>query len=194
MGRTERLIDESLSCLDGVGGKFSFCCECYNKNCCIDAYTLTVFSDEIEQIVDFSHISSREFVTDVGGDGVGRIRPTRSGGCFFRRSGGCGIHPVRPMDCRLFPFGLIDEAGRLLLTVYENGCPFPFDMAPFRQGVDKLLRRSRSELECYARLSTREIAGLKWTPVAELVFDAERCTGVSFYVEDLRFQGINSRR
>jgi uncharacterized protein len=44
-------------------------------------------------------------------DGTLRLRP--NGDCIFLNEEGCGIHPARPLVCRLFPLGLLrDEAGR----------------------------------------------------------------------------------
>ncbi len=33
-----------------------------------------------------------------------RLRKPRGTQCHFLREGGCGIHPVNPVQCRLFPF------------------------------------------------------------------------------------------
>jgi Fe-S-cluster containining protein len=42
----------------------------------------------------------------------GTIRLKPDGDCIFLDERGCGIHPVRPLVCRLFPLGVIrDESG-----------------------------------------------------------------------------------
>lgn len=33
-----------------------------------------------------------------------RLRKPRASQCHFLKEGGCGIHPVNPVQCRLFPF------------------------------------------------------------------------------------------
>jgi uncharacterized protein len=33
-----------------------------------------------------------------------RLRTPREGRCHFLREGGCSIHPVKPAQCRIFPF------------------------------------------------------------------------------------------
>jgi Fe-S-cluster containining protein len=33
-----------------------------------------------------------------------RLRKPRKGQCHFLRDGGCSIHPVKPTQCRLYPF------------------------------------------------------------------------------------------
>ncbi len=44
-------------------------------------------------------------------DGTIRLKP--DGDCVFLDERGCGIHPVRPLVCRLFPLGLVrGEDGR----------------------------------------------------------------------------------
>lgn len=35
----------------------------------------------------------------------------------------CGVHPLRPFDCRLFPFDLIQNDGKLYWVVWELECP-----------------------------------------------------------------------
>jgi len=43
----------------------------------------------------------------------GTIRLKNDGDCVFLDAEGCGVHPARPLVCRLFPLGLIrDESGR----------------------------------------------------------------------------------
>jgi hypothetical protein len=33
-----------------------------------------------------------------------RLRVPRGAHCHFLRDGGCGIHPAKPAQCRIFPF------------------------------------------------------------------------------------------
>ena len=33
-----------------------------------------------------------------------RLRVPRDAQCWFLREGGCSIHPVKPVQCRIFPF------------------------------------------------------------------------------------------
>jgi len=33
-----------------------------------------------------------------------RLRVPRDVQCYFLREGGCSIHPVKPVQCRIFPF------------------------------------------------------------------------------------------
>jgi Fe-S-cluster containining protein len=33
-----------------------------------------------------------------------RLRVPRDAQCYFLREGGCSIHPVKPVQCRIFPF------------------------------------------------------------------------------------------
>jgi Fe-S-cluster containining protein len=33
-----------------------------------------------------------------------RLRVPRHGHCHFLHDGGCGIHPAKPTQCRIFPF------------------------------------------------------------------------------------------
>ena len=33
-----------------------------------------------------------------------RLRVPRDANCYFLREGGCSVHPVKPTQCRIFPF------------------------------------------------------------------------------------------
>ena len=35
----------------------------------------------------------------------------------------CGVHTLRPFDCRLFPFDLIKEGGKFYWVIWELNCP-----------------------------------------------------------------------
>lgn len=52
-----------------------------------------------------------------------RLRKPRGWGCYFLTSRGCSIHPVKPVQCRLFPFWpeLVEE--RQAWEELSSWCP-----------------------------------------------------------------------
>ena len=122
----------------GQEGSFTFCHNCpSNKNCCTRMRTNSpidnaiVFNEEIEQIEKHSGVDREEFLQ------IGRypedgpfqtLKHGGDGGCFFFKSGRCGIYPVRPLDCRFFPFDIIeDNEDNLRWIIYTDLCPVDFD-------------------------------------------------------------------
>ena len=127
-------------------GSFSFCKSCpSNKNCCTRMRTNSsidnaiVFNEEIEEIERFSGIDREEFLQ------TGRypqdwpyqtLKHEGLSGCYFHRDGRCKIYSVRPLDCRFFPFDIIeDDEGNLNWIVYIDLCPVDFD---YRESFQKL--------------------------------------------------------
>ena len=76
------------------------------------------------------------------------------GTCFFYKDGRCTIYKNRPLDCRLFPFDIIeDNNGNLFWTVYENLCPPKFDYTAYFDIAKQLMAKSgynRSDLRDFA--------------------------------------------
>ena len=93
-----------------------------------------VFNEEIEQIEKHSGVDREEFLQ------IGRypedgpyqtLKHEGDEGCFFFKKGRCEIYPVRPLDCRLFPFDIIeDDDGKLRWILYTDLCPIKFDYRP----------------------------------------------------------------
>lgn len=127
-------------------GSFGFCHACpSDKNCCTRMKTNSeidnaiVFNDEIDQIEKFSGVRREEFLQ------VGRypedgpyqtLNHNGESGCYFHNSRRCEIYSVRPLDCRFFPFDIIeDDSGNLRWIIYTGLCPKDFD---FQESFDHL--------------------------------------------------------
>jgi len=76
-------------------------------------------------------IASTLFVTD---NELNRIKihcldsaETFNNGClpcpFLKEDSLCDIHPIKPIDCRLFPFDLVKEDDRFFWIVRQIDCP-----------------------------------------------------------------------
>jgi len=49
---------------------------------------------------------------------------TVSNHCYFYRSGKCAVYSMRPLDCRLFPFDIVENSAKeLWWIVYLDLCP-----------------------------------------------------------------------
>ena len=127
-------------------GTFGFCQHCpSNMNCCTRMKTsgaidnAIVFNEEIEQIESYSGVK-REVFLQVGrypDDGPYQtLKHNGNSGCYFYKNRQCEIYPVRPLDCRLFPFDIIeDDDGEPRWIVYTELCPVNFD---YRESFEKL--------------------------------------------------------
>jgi Fe-S-cluster containining protein len=98
-----------------------------------------VFNEEIVDIEKYLGVKSEHFM-QVGrypeGNPYQTLKHTGKSGCYFYKDGRCEIYPVRPLDCRFFPFDIIeDDDGNLLWIVYTELCPVNFD---YRESFEKL--------------------------------------------------------
>jgi len=127
-------------------GSFGFCHNCpSNKNCCTRMKTNSpidnaiVFNEEIEQIESYSGVRREDFL-QLGrypADGPYQtLKHNGNSGCYFYKNGRCQIYPVRPLDCRFFPFDIIeDDENDLRWIVYTELCPVDFD---YKESFQKL--------------------------------------------------------
>ncbi len=90
------------------GGLRFDCQQCHN--CCRGAQAGGVYPSrpEVKRIAGWLKLSLRKFrnkymymLNDL--DGAASLRIRRNGDCIFW-NGGCTIYPVRPRQCRTFPF------------------------------------------------------------------------------------------
>lgn len=82
---------------------FSYTCHACSR-CCHDK-TIRVNPYEVERLAQNRAVTTTEFLaryTDAGGT---VLKQTDSGACIFLTAQGCGVHPDRPLVCRLYPLG-----------------------------------------------------------------------------------------
>jgi len=88
----------------------SACAACNGACCRGESGYVWVGKEEIRKIVEYLEMEAEEFVaTYLKKEGYRySIKEIRSGGeylcCFFEEGRGCTIYPVRPRQCRDFPF------------------------------------------------------------------------------------------
>ena len=116
----------------------------------IDAPLL--YPDDVRLIEAYAGLSADSFSSPSSDQEAGeRLMRTGSGGCYFYRNGRCSVYQARPIDCRLFPFDIMEEEdGRLIWILYTNLCPVPFDLREFEE-ARKLLPELGDRVRRYAR-------------------------------------------
>jgi hypothetical protein len=92
-------------------GRFYF--KCRRCRTCCNNKRIVPDRAEIERMAARLGLSEEAFRASLLDPADGTIRLKPNGDCTFLDEHGCGVHPVRPLVCRLFPLGLIwDETGR----------------------------------------------------------------------------------
>jgi Fe-S-cluster containining protein len=90
---------------------FSFKCQVCGACCSNKAIRVTPY--EALRLARNRGLSTTEFYQECTEEGGIILRNKTDGTCIFLASSGCGVHPDRPLVCRLFPLGQIsDNEGR----------------------------------------------------------------------------------
>lgn len=85
---------------------FRFACQPGCVRCCDQRGFVYITENDLLRIADYLHMSAAEFESRYVYRTRNQLRlrkPPRSQ-CHFLRSDGCSIHPVKPVQCRLYPF------------------------------------------------------------------------------------------
>jgi uncharacterized protein len=83
-----------------------FECQAGCTNCCnVEGYVYITERD-LKRIAKYLKMTAAEFETHYvyRTKHLLRLRKPRGSQCHFLRERGCSIHPVNPVQCRLFPF------------------------------------------------------------------------------------------
>lgn len=73
-------------------------------------------------------------------------------GCHFNVNGRCQIYEVRPLDCRLFPFDIVEKPNSdLVWVVYTKLCPVKFDYRPSYENLKHFFDLPEPMARAYAR-------------------------------------------
>jgi len=83
-----------------------FQCQPGCTNCCEQKGYVYLTESDLARIAKFLKMSAAEFERRFvyRTRHLLRLRIPRESQCHFLREGGCSIHPVKPTQCRIFPF------------------------------------------------------------------------------------------
>lgn len=141
-------------------GKFDICGRCKaHQHCCARIHTGNIESpfltpSEASAISHQTSLSQDEFSerADAGSQLISL--KSRNGNCYFYNKGKCSIYDSRPLDCRLFPFDIIETADEnFFWIVYNELCPEKFDYRDYFDAAKRLLANS-----CWSRDEIRDFA------------------------------------
>jgi Fe-S-cluster containining protein len=100
---------------------FSYACAGCGR-CCFEK-RIVVSPYEIARIADALSLSTTEVILRHTVEGGTVLRQREDGGCSLLAGKGCGIHPGRPLVCRLYPLGRVVENGGSERFVQLRGHP-----------------------------------------------------------------------
>ena len=108
-------------------GRFNFPFECQRgcTNCCTHSGHVWVTEDDIERIAaylgrDRANFEKRYIYRSKQGP---RLTVPNVHSCHFLVEGGCSIHEVKPLQCRVFPFWPENVANRASWKKLRRYCP-----------------------------------------------------------------------
>ncbi len=83
-----------------------FECQPGCTNCCTQKGFVYITEGDLARIAKFLKMPAAEFERRYvyRTRHLQRLRMPRHTQCHFLREGGCSIHPVKPVQCRIFPF------------------------------------------------------------------------------------------
>ncbi len=83
-----------------------FACQPGCTNCCTQKGFVYITAADLERIAEFLGMAAEEFERRYvyRTKNLLRLRVPRESQCRFLREGGCSIHPVKPTQCRIFPY------------------------------------------------------------------------------------------
>ncbi len=93
-----------LSITEMTGLRFE--CQPGCTNCCEQQGFVYLTEDDLVRIAEYVGMTARDFERRYvyRTSHRLRLRVPRQQQCHFLRDGGCSIHAVKPVQCRLFPF------------------------------------------------------------------------------------------
>ncbi len=108
------IFDDGDSLRFDLGPDSPFFFKCQRCRVCCNNKRIAPNEYEIGRMAARCGLSTAGFTANFLADGERTIRLKPDGDCMFLTADGCGIHPDRPLVCRLFPLGLIrGQDGRL---------------------------------------------------------------------------------
>jgi Fe-S-cluster containining protein len=87
-----------------------------------------VFAEEAAILEEKTSLTAAQFANEISSD-EGRLLSlkTANNRCVFYQKGYCSVYAHRPLDCRIFPFDIIENANQeFYWIVYLDLCPIDF--------------------------------------------------------------------
>jgi len=109
--------------------------------------------EDVKKISEATGLDASAFLVPNSGSPSGLARlASGETGCMFHEGGRCIIYDVRPTDCRLFPFDLVERGnGEIVWVAYTDLCPTSYDPRSFFEEVKPLLARLHPHVREFAR-------------------------------------------
>ena len=143
-----------MSTVVSPDGSFRDCASCPSQNnCCVrerrGGYGRVVapflLPSEAEVIGRHKQLDTSSFweiVENENGMATHELRTVKNQ-CYFYDNGRCGIYRIRPIDCRLFPFDIVErEDGSFWWIVYLKLCPVNFRFERYFEFAKRTLAES----------------------------------------------------
>lgn len=133
-----------------MGKLWEKCLSCSDKCCNWDVvYPLFVTQEEMDLIRSLYPKEAKS---------LNKVRPCP----FLREDGLCMIHPIKPIDCRLFPFDIAEIDGKLFWIVWQFNCPILDEEDRFeeylREFEERLLPGFAQHMRAYALFRFDELS------------------------------------
>ena len=128
-------------------GRFPFRFECQAgcTNCCTQSGHVYLTEEDIGRIAGYLGMGREEFETRyvTRKEEHPRLKMRLAEDCYFLVEGGCRIHPVKPMQCQVFPYWPENVGTRRTWHRLRKYCP--------GVGVGQLVQieRVRAEAQAY---------------------------------------------
>lgn len=141
-GGGEPTVSEQLTV-----GRFHFRFECQAgcTNCCTQKGHVYLSEEDIGRIAGFLGMEREAFEAQyvTRKEEYPRLKMRLAQDCYFLREGGCSIHEVKPLQCRVFPYWPENVGTRAAWQGLRKYCP--------GVGVGQLVQieRVRAEAEAY---------------------------------------------
>src|SRR2546425_371953 len=108
-------------------GRFNFRFECQPgcTNCCTQSGYVYLTEEDVDRIAAHLHLDRETFEERYVCRSEDRVRlsMSRTQACHFLRAGGCSIHGVKPLQCRVFPYWPENVANRSDWKALRSYCP-----------------------------------------------------------------------
>jgi len=115
-----------VSALVEVGQhRFRFACQQGCTNCCTQSGHVYLTEDDITTIAAHLELTPEQFEARyvTRRDDHPRLKMRLDENCFFLAQGGCRIHEVKPLQCRVFPYWPENVGTRRAWDRLRKYCP-----------------------------------------------------------------------